>query len=167
MKKILVFLLTGVMVASLAACGGKNDANTNTEATESVVNTEDNASDSALHSLLGTDVGNEFMLSKEHTREVSEGVGDPCADEGQEVEVLTALNEVVDDDQGHKADDGVEPQHEGRGHVADISLTVGKHGGRQGNQQGKTDHRRQKRHSLRYHKPQAEGDGSGHKIHGG
>ena len=40
MKKILVFLLTGVMVASLTACGGKNDANTNTEATESVVNTE-------------------------------------------------------------------------------------------------------------------------------
>ena len=40
MKKILVFLLTGVMVASLTACGGKNEANTNTEATESVVNTE-------------------------------------------------------------------------------------------------------------------------------
>ena len=40
MKKILVFLLTGVMVASLTACGGKNNADTNTEATENAVNTE-------------------------------------------------------------------------------------------------------------------------------
>lgn len=47
MKKILVFLLTGVMVASLTACGGKNNADSNTEvtvnteiATESVVDTE-------------------------------------------------------------------------------------------------------------------------------
>ena len=59
MKKILVFLLTGVMVASLTACGGKNDANTNTEATESVVNTE-----IATESVVDTEeiVENDFVV---------------------------------------------------------------------------------------------------------
>lgn len=46
MKKILLFLLTGVMVVGMTACGNKNNAETNTEAinteiaTEEVVDTE-------------------------------------------------------------------------------------------------------------------------------
>ena len=63
MKKILVFLLTGVMVASLTACGGKNNADTNTEATDNVVNTE-----IATESVVDT----EAIVEDEFVAEVSE-----------------------------------------------------------------------------------------------
>ena len=63
MKKILVFLLTGVMVASLTACGGKNNADTNTEATDNVVNTE-----IATESVVDT----EAVVEDEFVAEVSE-----------------------------------------------------------------------------------------------
>lgn len=63
MKKILVFLLTGVMVASLTACGGKNNADNNTEATDNVVNTE-----IATESVVDT----EAIVEDEFVAEVSE-----------------------------------------------------------------------------------------------
>lgn len=97
MKKILVFLLTGVMVASLTACGGKNNADTNTEATDNVVNTE-----IATEAVVDT----EAIVEDEYVAEVSEleGVISSIYENHAAMELMLGTIPVNIDDLGDPAD---------------------------------------------------------------
>lgn len=67
MKKILVFLLTGVMVASLTACGSKNNTDVNTEAPTEVV------TEAATEAVVDTEaVVEDEVVEDEFAAEVSE-----------------------------------------------------------------------------------------------
>ena len=101
------------------------------------------------------------MLTEQNAREVSEGIGHPGADEGQQIQVSPTLMKVMQVHHGREARYDVDGGHQGGGGGVDVDLAAGEgcHGqhvehedqdGGQGGGQGLLD------------PPKAQGEGDGY-----
>ena len=87
-----------------------------------------NTSEGAFNGFLGADLGNQFVLAEQNADKICAGIGHPCADEYQAVQVYAGIALSAEQGNAHNAEHNVESPCDQFCSLQKFDLSHGKHG---------------------------------------